>query len=97
MLLLVPFLRARRDEHRVDGGWLSLSEAHRGWVAAGGRPDSPPQRISWDKGRLRSRLAALGVGDVALLFEKRRRDGRWQTRLRLDGARLSLKTGSGGG
>ena len=91
VILLVPFVEARIDEHRVEGGWLSLEEAHRGWVAAGGRADSPPERISWDKGRLRTRLAALGVGDVGFLFEKRRRGGVWQTRLRISGERLGFK------
>ena len=89
--ILVPFVRARIDEHRLEGGWLTLEEAHLGWVAAGGRADSPPERISWDKGRLRTRLAALGVGDVKSLFEKRRLGGVWQTRLRISGERLGVK------
>ncbi len=66
--VLDVYLEARRRDV-PRGGWLSAAEAHAGWVARGGNPEAPLERISWERCRLRSVLARGGAVGVGSLFE----------------------------
>ena len=71
---LAVYAEARRaDEPR--GGWLSVPDAWAHWTAAGGNPDSPLERLAWDRARCRTHLARLAVGGLEQLFESRRVGG----------------------
>jgi hypothetical protein len=89
--VLVPFIRARLDETSGDDGWLTVNSAWKGWMAAGGNPNSAPERLAWEKGRLRTQLARAGACNVSSIFEKRRLDGLWWSRIAIPPDRISLK------
>ncbi len=78
---LVTYALARRED--PEGGWLSAGDAWARWRALGGNPQSPVDRMGWDRGRVRAHLARLGVGGVEGLFESRRRHGLPEVRLAL--------------
>jgi hypothetical protein len=80
--VLAVYAEARRLP-ATSGGWLSATEAWTAWRALGGNPDSPVDRIGWDRGRCRSHLARLGVAGVERLFETRRVHGEPQIRVAL--------------
>lgn len=80
--VLALYAQARRA-NVPTGGWLTTTEAWRLWRERGGNPDSPADRIGWDRGRCRSHLARLGVAGVERLFETRRTQGQPQIRLGL--------------
>jgi hypothetical protein len=88
--VLVPYARARLEDDWAEGGWLNLEEAHQAWIASGGRPTSGSERLGWEKGRLRTKLADAGCIGVADLFEKRRMDDKWWARLTLPPARITI-------
>jgi hypothetical protein len=77
--VLVTYALARRED--PVGGWLSAEDAWTRWRALGGNPQSPVDRLGWDRGRCRAHLARAGVGNVELLFEARRMHGLPQIRL----------------
>lgn len=79
--VLTAYAMARRDDD--EGGWLGADAAWERWRALGGNPQSPVDRLGWDRGRCRAHLARLGVGNVDLLFETRRMQGTPQVRLGL--------------
>lgn len=72
---------AARAADQPRGGWLSVDGAWAAWVASGGNPESPLERLAWDRARCRTRLAQLGVGGLDQLFECRRIGGRPHYRL----------------
>jgi hypothetical protein len=76
---LVVYALARRED--PEGGWLDADAAYARWRALGGNPQSPVDRIGWDRGRCRSHLSREGVGGVEALFEMRRRHGVPEMRL----------------
>jgi hypothetical protein len=71
---LAAYASARRRRGET-GGWLTCEEAYARWRALGGNPQSPMDRLGWDRGRCRSHLAREGVAGVEVLFEARRRAG----------------------
>lgn len=74
-----------------DGGWLDASGAYHAWLEIGGRSKSPPERIGWERGKLRSRLAEHGLNGLEGLFETRRYDGRSEVRIGLTPDKLELE------
>jgi len=86
--LLQVYAQARRDDGFDDGGWLTRTDAHAQWVALGGNPNSPPVRVGWDKGKIRSQLEAAGVVGVSALFDNRRKGGVTLSRIALDPSQL---------
>lgn len=82
--VLAVYADARRGS-TTSGGWLNATDAWTAWRALGGNPDSPVDRIGWDRGRCRSHLARLGVAGVETLFESRRVQGEPQIRLAMPG------------
>ena len=68
------YARARAGD-TPRGGWLSVQAAWEAWAAAGGNPDSPLERLAWDRARCRTHLARQGVGGLEQLFEARRIGG----------------------
>jgi hypothetical protein len=53
-------------------GWLDLDGAYAAWRALGGPAESPRDRLTWERGKLRSQLADRGVAGAVQLFESRR-------------------------
>jgi hypothetical protein len=57
-------------------GWLDVTTAWAAWRALGGNPESPAERMAWERGRVRAAFARAGVAGVDRLFEVLRdRDG----------------------
>jgi hypothetical protein len=69
--VLTIYAQARLDQG-ANEGWLSTDRAYTTWIQAGGNPESARERIGWEKGKLRTRLAQSGAVQVARLFEGRR-------------------------
>lgn len=80
---LAVYARARATD-TPRGGWLSVQGAWEAWVAAGGNPQSPVERLAWDRARCRTHLARQGVGGLEQLFETRRIGGAPHYRLGID-------------
>ena len=80
---LLVYVNARAQD--PSGGWLRPTEAWAEWRALGGNDTSPPERVAWDRARLRSQLHALGVGHVEQLFEVARDAGGARVRLAVGG------------
>jgi hypothetical protein len=78
--VLGVYLQARRQDLPA-GGWLTPDEAWAAWVALGGNPTSPTERLSWERGKLRTQLARMRVGNVHALFELSRQGDTIRTRL----------------
>ncbi len=76
---------ARGEE---KGGWLDASDARQRWVELGGNRESPPERIAWERGKIRTRLSVLGVCNVDILFETRRMGPFTEVRLTLPPERV---------
>jgi len=68
--VLLAYAQARRDEP-PDEGWLPSAEAHAAWVTLGGNPDSVVERLSWERGKLRTALVRAGATGLEALFERR--------------------------
>ena len=63
---------AARVANMPEGGWLTPDEAFAEWSALGGSTTSEPERIAWERARLRTQLSKGGVGGLDGLFELRR-------------------------
>jgi hypothetical protein len=87
---LLIYATTRRDEHFDDGGWLTRSEAHQRWLAQGGNPHSPEERIGWDRGKLRTHLAEAGASQLKHLFESTRTGSEVSIRLKLSPAQVCI-------
>jgi hypothetical protein len=91
VLSMAPYALARRDGPRDDGGWLTLPDAHAWWLALGGAAASPPERLNWERAKLRTMLAREGARGVDGLFEVRRRVGETAIRLSLEPGRIEVR------
>jgi hypothetical protein len=87
---LAPYALARRDGPRDDGGWLSLQEAWTWWRDLGGRSTSAPDRLGWERGKVRTALAREGVRELDQLFETRRTGEGAFTRLNVHPERIHV-------
>lgn len=87
--VLSAYVKARLDDS-PEGGWRTAPEVWRAWVASGGPSQSAPERIGWEKGRLRSAIHREGWLDATGLFETRRRDDIVVSRIVLPPERLAL-------
>jgi hypothetical protein len=72
------------------GGWLSMRQAWDAWLASGGHAASPPERMGWDRGKVRTALAAAGVAGTSDLFDVSRVEGESRCRVSLPAERLRL-------
>jgi hypothetical protein len=72
------------------GGWLSMRQAWDGWLASGGHAASPPERMGWDRGKVRTAFAAAGVAGTSELFEVARVEGESRCRVALPPERLKV-------
>ena len=80
--VLAVYARARSsDADGGGGGWIGASAAHDAWVRLGGRCSSPIDRLAWERGKLRTRLASQGMCGLESLFETRRGAGHAEVRL----------------
>ena len=59
-------------------------------MTLGGPSASPPERLNWERAKLRSMLAREGGRGVDALFEVRRRVGETTIRLALDPERIDV-------
>lgn len=91
--MLYVYAQVRSDEPSESGGWLDVASAHALWVELGGKPDTPPVRLSWEKGKVRQALSRQGVGNLDQLFEKRRESNRVYTRLCIKPEDVCLREG----
>lgn len=64
-----------------DGGWLCNADAQVGMGQLGVEMAAGPERMNWDRHRLRSALQELGVSDLDRLFERKRTGRQWVHRL----------------
>lgn len=87
--VLLVYAVARSNEP-IDDGWLASTEAHAAWVALGGNPDSVVERLSWERGKLRSALTRAGAMGLDGLFERRTWAGVPEFRLGLPPAAIRL-------
>jgi hypothetical protein len=87
--VLAVYVQARISEPE-DGGWRTAEAAWRAWVALGGPASSSPERLGWEKGRLRSAITRAGLVEATGLFETRRRDGVVVSRVALPPERLGV-------
>lgn len=89
--LLRVYAEARASDPRDrDCGYRTTREARAAWIALGGNPESPPERLAWLRNRLRTMLDEVGVVGSAELFERRRRGREWSHRLVLDPEMVQL-------
>ncbi|HCH64002.1 MAG TPA: hypothetical protein DFR83_14445 [Deltaproteobacteria bacterium] len=83
--LLRVYAEARATDPRdANCGYRTTREALSAWIALGGNPDSPPERLAWLRNRLRSMLAESGISGAEALFERRRQGRVWSHRIALD-------------
>jgi hypothetical protein len=68
--VLLVYAMARSQEP-LDEGWVASTEAHAEWVALGGNPESVVERLSWERGKLRTALVRAGAIGLDGLFERR--------------------------
>ena len=61
--------------------WLPARAAWEVWVALGGNPTSPVERLAWERGKLRRQLVLAQVDRVDVLFESRKKSTLICTRL----------------
>jgi hypothetical protein len=87
---IVPYAIARRDHRGLDGGWLTLHEAWQWWVDIGGLATSAPDRLGWERGKVRTQLARAGVRDLDQLFETKRSAVETATRLNVRSAQVNV-------
>ena len=83
--LLRVYADARAADPRdADCGYRTTGEARVAWIALGGNPDSPPERLAWLRNRLRSMLEESGISGAETLFERRRQGRVWSHRVAVD-------------
>jgi hypothetical protein len=87
--VLLVYAVARRDE-AFEEGWIASAEAHAEWVALGGNPDSVVERLSWERGKLRTALTRAGALGLEALFERRTWAGTPEFRLGLPPAAIRV-------
>jgi hypothetical protein len=78
--VLYTYVQARRRDHPA-GGWLDPFAAWHDWVALGGNASSPADRLSWERGKLRSQLSRIRVANIDALFELSREGDTIRTRV----------------
>ena len=88
--VLWAYCQARLEDQITEGGWLSREEAFHAWVGLGGLAGSPSERIGWEKGKLRTRMASAGAVGLQFLFENRQQGGQRLSRIALKPAQISL-------
>ena len=88
---LAAYAQGRLDGAADDGGWLSRDEVFAIWRGLGGNENSEPNRLGWERGRLRTALVRAGASNVSQLFESTRRGGHSRIRLRLLPTSLTLQ------
>ncbi len=85
----VRVLRVYMDARtQTEEGWLGFTGAFSAWCALGGNPERSPDRLAWERGKIRARLSRAGVGSVEGLFEVRRVGPATEVRLALPPQRL---------
>ncbi len=79
-------------EARLRGGegWLSPLDAFAEWVAAGGQPESPVERVAWERGKVRTRLSLADVAGGPELFEVEREGPSTRVRLSIPAERITV-------
>ena len=84
VIYLAAYALARRDDARgLDSGYRENPEIHAAAMDLGGNPDSPTDRVNWERARVRSGLVRAGARGTDQLFERKRLGARWHIRLRL--------------
>ena len=79
--LLQVYVQARAL-HDPAGGWLTPEEALAAWVQLGGPADARPERIAWERSKLRAQLSRAGVAGLDTVYEVRREGDTVRTRVR---------------
>jgi len=65
--------------------WLTSEEAFSDWINLGGLPDSPPERIHWERNKILGKLNKEHAFPLISLFQRRRRGVIWEHRLEFSG------------
>ena len=79
--LLQVYVAARATDSPA-GGWLTPDEALAAWVELGAPADSRPDRVAWERAKLRAQLSRAGVAGLDALYEVRREGDTVRTRVR---------------
>ena len=76
----------------ADEGWLSAEDSFKQWIFEGGNPQSTPERIGYQRGKVRTQLKEAGVPDSERkrLWERRTHDGQPEMRLTLKTANIEF-------
>ena len=69
--VLAIYADARAGDEAGEG-WLSAAAAWAAWDQQGNSGDAPIEVVSWERTRLRQRLARAQVGSVEELFDRRK-------------------------
>jgi hypothetical protein len=90
-VLGVYALARQQDAEGGGGGWMAPAAAHESWIEIGGRASSPIDRLAWERGKLRTRLAAQRMSGLEGLFEMRRGAGSTEIRLALSPGNIDVR------
>lgn len=88
--VLLPYVEARLEDDHAEGGWLTRDEAFARWLELGGNPTSRSQRLGWLRGKVREHLARCGLTGLEGLFESRRINTWYGTRIGLQPEQLII-------
>jgi len=89
--LLAAYMLARRDDPRDSQcGFRNTTDVHNAWVKLGANTQSAPDRVAWERSRIRSRLVQQGARNVGALFERKRVGCTWYVRLSIAPAQLVI-------
>jgi hypothetical protein len=73
---------AARAADTPTGGWLTPNKALAAWVELVAPADSRPERVAWERAKLRAQLSRAGVAGLDALYEVRREGDTVRTRAR---------------
>jgi hypothetical protein len=91
VLYLAAYAPTRRDDpFGTESGFRENGNLMEGCVALGVNPESPIERVNWERARARSALVTAGARNVDRLFARKRTGTKWRIRLQLEPGRIEV-------
>ena len=84
--ILWVYAKAKKE----GANWLSTEEAFTDWVLIGGNPKSDPERLSWERSRLRRILSEQKADNASKLFTRRKNGYEWQHSLVIPASNIQI-------